>query len=602
MYGVSWLYSKLINSARSSYNSKNYRSSRLKLQFIHFIYPTRNSFDLLARCNLRLKNFKKSRKLYRAAEQKSFELRDHNKNRFTAEIKSESFTGSYIVALRFKNEEIRNDKIIKIRNRLRKISEKERMKYLEEISQIGKLPGPLAKLLPWTPETSYEKNIFDNKHKRMSSEEIVLDRNRRELSRIKSSGAYQIMDHVSLSLHNPLKIIMLPISISSLIINLLRKRLGNLSNETGSIFPIDSEYVKRDCIVLFPTNGVGFGHFTRMLALAKSIKNKSRDTEIVFFTTMPTLHIVAEEGFIAYHMPGRYRYDSMEPKVWNTLCEELLNLIFLQHSPSHFIFDGAYPYRGMLNSISNMDSKLTKIWLKRGSIKTNVKKLPVDSYDYFDAILRPGDSTENDFSDEFDHGLKLKEVGPMMIYDQSTCEPIMSLRTRLDIPKNSVLAYVQLGAGKINNIDDTLGIVLKTLSKYPQCYVVMAESLIGERLKFGQERLRLLRDFPNSRWFKDIDFAIMAGGYNSYHEMVEFCIPSIIMPNTNTGRDDQVARINNAMKERAMVMLKKPDKLNIELAIDRIMEDEVRSKMSSKLNKLRKNNGAIEAAEWILQL
>ena len=254
-------------------------------------------------------------------------------------------------------------------------------------------------------------------------------------------------------------------------------------------------------------------------------------------------------------MPGRYRYDSMEPRIWNTLCEEMLNLIILQHSPSHFVFDGAYPYRGMLNAISNVDSNLTKIWLKKGSIKKNAKKLPVDSYDFFDAIIRPGDSISADFSHEYDHGLKLKEVNPILIYDQSSSSSHISLRKRLDVPEHSTLAYVQLGAGRINDIDNLLSLVLNVLSSYPQCYVIMAESLIGERLDLGQDRLRLLRDFPNSRWFGEIDFSIIAGGYNSYHEMVEFCIPSIVIPNKNTGRDDQVKRIQNAANNGAMVML-----------------------------------------------
>jgi hypothetical protein len=292
----------------------------------------------------------------------------------------------------------------------------------------------------------------------------------------------------------------------------------------------------------------------------------------------------------------------MEPRIWNTLCEEILNLVILQHSPSHFVFDGAYPYRGMLNALSNIDSSLVKIWLKRGTIKANAKKLPVDSYGYFDAILRPGDSTETDFSDEFDHGLKLKEVSPMLIYDQNNSDSKVSLRKRLDIPKDSVLAYVQLGAGRINNIDNVLQLVLNALQEYPQCYVIMAESLIGERLEIGQERLRLLRDFPNSRWFHDIDFSVIAGGYNSYHEMVEFCIPSIVIPNIHTGRDDQVTRIKKASQNKGMVMLKNPNKMNIEASIERIMEDEVRDIMSSKLQKLRRTNGASEAAKWIINL
>ena len=101
--------------------------------------------------------------------------------------------------------------------------------------------------------------------------------------------------------------------------------------------------------------------------------------------------------------------------------------------------------------------------------------------------------------------------------------------------------------------------------------------------------------------FHDVDFSIIAGGYNSYHEMVEFCVPSIVIPNTATGRDDQVARIKEASEKRAMVMLTNPNKISLEVAIERIMESDVRMEMSANLEDLRKPNGSDAAATWILQ-
>ena len=57
-------------------------------------------------------------------------------------------------------------------------------------------------------------------------------------------------------------------------------------------------------VVMFPTNGVGFGHFTRLMAVAKRLRNLDSELEIVFFTTMSTLHLAKSEGFISYRIPG----------------------------------------------------------------------------------------------------------------------------------------------------------------------------------------------------------------------------------------------------------------------------------------------------------
>ena len=44
----------------------------------------------------------------------------------------------------------------------------------------------------------------------------------------------------------------------------------------------DPTLSERNCVVVFPTNGVGFGHFTRMLALSKYMKKEDPTLEIIF--------------------------------------------------------------------------------------------------------------------------------------------------------------------------------------------------------------------------------------------------------------------------------------------------------------------------------
>ena len=114
---------------------------------------------------------------------------------------------------------------------------------------------------------------------------------------------------------------------------------GNITN-----FPYHNGKgeIRRNSIVFFPTNGVGFGHFTRTLAIARRLKKIDSSLEIVFVTTMPTLHPLSDEGFLTYHLPPRYRYEGMEPRVWNSLIEELMGTVFALHRPRMFVFDGSF--------------------------------------------------------------------------------------------------------------------------------------------------------------------------------------------------------------------------------------------------------------------
>ena len=77
--------------------------------------------------------------------------------------------------------------------------------------------------------------------------------------------------------------------------------------------------------LLFPTNGVGFGHSTRMYALAGA--EGGSNVVCIFFTTMPVLHVLYQERFITYHISGRKRLDGFEAREWNTIVEEMLRIV-----------------------------------------------------------------------------------------------------------------------------------------------------------------------------------------------------------------------------------------------------------------------------------
>ena len=199
-----------------------------------------------------------------------------------------------------------------------------------------------------------------------SSDDIILARNRqkiaferskRELRRIKSSVSFRIGVHITTSVRKPWRLLILPFTFPLLIFRMGLERLGRVEHPV-----VDEEETviqPRNSVVLFPTNGVGFGHFTRLYSVAKRLKRDDPQLEIIIFTTMPTLHLPYADGFITYHLAGRHKNSNMDASTWNTLVDEMLSLIIDVHKPKEFIFDGAYPYRGMLNSIAG------KKWLRK---------------------------------------------------------------------------------------------------------------------------------------------------------------------------------------------------------------------------------------------
>ena len=201
------------------------------------------------------------------------------------------------------------------------------------------------------------------------------------------------------------------------------------------------DYIPNDTVVMFPTNGVGFGHFTRMLALAKRMKKLDSSLEIIFFTTMPTLHLLKPHGIAAHHISGPKYFDHLETDGWNALLEEELTICIETHRPKMFIFDGAYPYRGMLNAIKNRIGT-TRFWVRRIN-RRGKENAPIDAYSHFEKIVVPGDLIDANMEDMAK--LPIDEIvmtPPMLSVSRSDLNERGHLRSRLGIPPEGYVALV----------------------------------------------------------------------------------------------------------------------------------------------------------------
>ena len=421
----------------------------------------------------------------------------------------------------------------------------------------------------------------------------------RDIDRLRSSPSLRLGQHVTKAMRKPWRAPFLLFTLPWMMLNIGLELLGKkpLNEGDGNNTKV-IQYEPNNTVVMFPTNGVGFGHFTRMLAVAKRMKKLDPDLEIVFFTTMPTLHLLKPYGIVAHHISGPKYFKNMDTSSWNALLEEELTLCFETHKPKQFIFDGAFPYRGMLRAIKSQ--QMDKIWLRRGMFRKGATNIPIDSIEHFDAIVRPGDSAPIDTTDEQELSVEIIQCNPILLADREDLYPKSYLREKLGIPSDSTLVYVQLGAGEINDIESDLQLTIRLLLERENTYIVVGESMIGNRLDISGERIRTLRDYPNSLYFNSFDFAVMAGGYNSYHEAIAFQLPTICIPNKKTGMDDQVARAIIAGDAGAMIVVKDANEKSMRDAIENIWSKKKRKDMKTFSSSICKKNGAPYLADLLL--
>ncbi len=430
------------------------------------------------------------------------------------------------------------------------------------------------------------------------NEDSKVEKLNRRLSSLRSSMSFRLGNLIVNSILRPWKILFLPVSVPVLLWNYSQERMGR--KRGLEISGIDSlSNATRECVVLFPTNGVGMGHYARMYALALAIKRIRPGVEIVFFTTNYVLHPVYSEGMTCYHLPSRKKFKGMEASTWNQQCEDILANVFSVHKPSAFVFDGAYPYRGMLNAIKNREST-TRIWVRRVTRKGK-ENAPIDSYSHFDKIVIPGDLIDVDMEEMA--RLPIEEIvmtPPMLSVSRSDLNERGNLRSKLGIPSEANVALVSLGAGEINDISNLREYVIEGLVERG-IFVIIADSMLRPMKKrYDHAKIRVVQSFPIMRNRSCFDFAIIAGGYNSVNECILLRLPAVIIPNYETSRDDQPGRAEKASETGGAIVVEKADRGIIGLALDRICDEDVRADMAQKLVKNYADDGAEKFAQSII--
>lgn len=348
-------------------------------------------------------------------------------------------------------------------------------------------------------------------------------------------------------------------------------------------------------ILFMPTNGAGMGHLVRTLAVARRVRKSDPQKEIVFLSTCPAMNLISKEGFEGYYVPTRSLLpDSFTVKNWNELIKEQLYALLHAYKPGIFVFDGAFPYSGVVQSMNSLPG-LKKVWINRGGARAEADAKSRAKAAFFNCVIRPGEAGAG--AAPPDGYIRFE---PIVYMERSELLDREKVLAQFKIPGGSKVVYVQLGAGNINNIKASINVICRLLEKRKDMFVFFGESFIGDRLDVRSPRTIIVRDFPASKYFNAFDAAICACGYNTFHELLHFGVPSIFVPNTSTLKDDQFSRAMNAVTKGAGLLWDGVTEATLETYMDVVFS--IKNIYSDNSKALVKNNGANEAARFLLGL
>jgi UDP:flavonoid glycosyltransferase YjiC (YdhE family) len=349
---------------------------------------------------------------------------------------------------------------------------------------------------------------------------------------------------------------------------------------------------RRPSLLLISSNGAGMGHLTRLMAYARRAKP---DMAPHFLSLSQAVGVVGRYGFSFEYLPSAGA-TGLPTRRWHDLFAERVSDAVARLRPAVVVFDGTRPYDG-IPRVRDAFPQPRWVWSRRGMWRPGKSAEFLTRAAWFDIVLAPGELAEpydTGATSEAD-GLRL---GPVTLLDTDELDDRATARRALGLPLDRRLALVALGAGNINDTSHETGAVVEALQRFG-VEVCVTQTEIAESDQ-ARADVHVVREFPLSRRFRAFDLAVSASGYNSFHELLRFGIPTLFIPNQDTSLDDQHGRARFAADRGLAHMI---ERVSVDAATPLLCDLLDRGQaMVAKVASVDRGNGAAAAADHLRTL
>jgi UDP:flavonoid glycosyltransferase YjiC (YdhE family) len=349
--------------------------------------------------------------------------------------------------------------------------------------------------------------------------------------------------------------------------------------------------------ILFATsNGTGLGHLNRAMAIARRLPE---GVEPVLFTLSQAVPAVAGAGFRVEYFPSYRKPASGSDWQWNLRLRRRLERLLEDERPDLVVFDGVHPYRALTHVLSASGAPRS-VWCRRPLWRAGTGAAPLRRTGAFDAVVEPGElAAALDAGPTVERRAEAFRIEPIVYLDESELLSRERAAGELGLDPDRTTALVTLGQGGATDI--AVQRVLERLAAEPDLQIAALQSSIGSGLEVPAGVVRLDATFPMSRYFRAFDLAVAAAGYNAFHELVAFGVPTLFVPMPRQ-TDDQAARSRWAAEQGLAKAVDGPRDEALAGELDKLLVADERESMRVACRDAWPGNGAPEAAKLVARL
>ena len=288
------------------------------------------------------------------------------------------------------------------------------------------------------------------------------------------------------------------------------------------------------CVVLFNINGSGMGHLSTCLGYANRLRGRARP---VFFSLASAIEMIHDMGFEADYFVSRF-CSRATAWSWDQQLALRLGLMFERVRPAVVVFDGTWPYRGLLNAAAAYGVRRI-VWSNLTLYKEGVRKVPV-SENNFDLVIRLGELGAHFTVERESMPGRTVIIPPVTLLRNDELLSRDEARDALGLSRDGRYALFSLGPGNLKDVSG-IGRGLIDEMKSRGYAVVWARAPISVKDTPLPDDVIPIAVYPLVRFMRAFDVFVGAAGYNTCCEVLQSGVPTLFVPNTQVA-DDQTRR------------------------------------------------------------
>lgn len=294
------------------------------------------------------------------------------------------------------------------------------------------------------------------------------------------------------------------------------------------------------CVVLFNINGSGMGHMSTCLAYANRLRGRARP---VFFSLASAMEMIHEMGFEGDYFVSRF-WSQASAWNWDRQLALRLGMLFERVRPEVVVFDGTWPYRGLLHAAAAY-GETRLVWSDLTMYKPGWREVPV-SKSHFDLVIKLGELGSAFSVDQESEPVRQVTIPPFTMLRDGELEDRDTARKSLDLDPNGRYALLSLGPGNLKDVS-SIGQALIDEFSARGYTVVWTRTPISASDVSLPENVVPISVYPIVRYLRAFDVVVSAAGYNTCCEVLQSGVPTLFVPNTLVA-DDQARRAEMVAK------------------------------------------------------